>query len=168
MIRDNPNVSLGIDVSSLYTRSIALKDNYYTERKDMLAYTSPEFKNLETLTKIFIIPARQNQFIREGFFKNAPVRRIAIAMNTNTAFTWLDAQNAFWYQQCDRRQTKNLRGGQPVLDFDAADNCRLYLTTLKELNFHEDIPTIPIDNLKDHYVPVFDFTSRQDATENCH
>ena len=48
MIRDNPNVSLGIDVGSLYTKSIVLKDNYYKERKDMLAYTSPEFKNLDS------------------------------------------------------------------------------------------------------------------------
>ena len=30
-----------------------------------------------------------------------------------------------------------------------------------------DIPSIPIDNFKDHYVLVFDLTSMQDATENC-
>ena len=27
---------------------------------------------------------------------------------------------------------------------------------------------IPIDNFKDHYVLVFDLTSMQDATKNCH
>ena len=37
--------------------------------------------------KIFVIPARQNQFIQESIFNKAPVRRIAIAMNTNSAFT---------------------------------------------------------------------------------
>ena len=36
------------------------------------------------------------------------------------------------------------------------------------MNFRDDIPSIPIDNFKDHYVPVFDLTAMQDATENCH
>ena len=36
------------------------------------------------------------------------------------------------------------------------------------MNFPDDIPSIPIDNFKDHYVPVFDLTAMQDATENCH
>ena len=36
------------------------------------------------------------------------------------------------------------------------------------MNFQDDIPSIPIDNFKDHYVLVFDLTSMQDATENCH
>ena len=42
---------------------------------------------------------------------------------------------------------------------------------MKAMNFQDDIPSIPIDNFKDHYVLVvllFDLTSRQDATENCH
>ena len=34
------------------------------------------------------------------------------------------------------------------------------------MNFQDDIPSIPIDNFKDHYVLVFDLTSMQDATEN--
>ena len=36
------------------------------------------------------------------------------------------------------------------------------------MNSQDDIPSIPIDNFKDHYVLVFDLTSMQDATENCH
>ena len=60
-----------------------------------------------------------------------------------------------------------LRGGQPIVDFDAADNFYLYVTTMKAMNFKDDIASIPIDNFKDHYVLVFDLTSMQDATENC-
>ena len=37
---------------------------------------------------------------------------------------------------------------------------------MKAMNIQEDIPSFPIDNLKDHYVLVFDLTSMQDATEN--
>ena len=39
---------------------------------------------------------------------------------------------------------------------------------MKAIKFQDDIPSIPIDNFKDHYVLVFDLTSMQDATENCH
>ena len=38
---------------------------------------------------------------------------------------------------------------------------------MKAMNFQDDIPTIPIDDLKDHYVLVFDLTSMRDAIENC-
>ena len=37
---------------------------------------------------------------------------------------------------------------------------------MKAQNFQHDIPSIPIDNFKDHYVLVFDLTSMQDVTEN--
>ena len=84
-ISDNPNLSLGIVDCSLYTRRIALKGDYH-KKMDMLAYAPVEYKYLETLAKTFIIPVRQNQFIQENFFKKAPIRRIAIAMNTNSAF----------------------------------------------------------------------------------
>ena len=89
-------------------------------------------------------------------------------MNTNSAFTGSNTENPFWYEQFDLRENRILRGGQPIVDFDAADNCRLFVTTMKAMNFQDDIPSIPIDNFKDHYVLVFDLTSLQDATENCH
>ena len=159
MISDNPNVSLGIVDCSLYTLGIALNDDYHKKRMDMLAYIPVEFNYFETLAKTFITPARQNQFIQENIFNNAPVRRIAIAMNTNSAITGSYAENPFWYQQFDLRQIEILRRGQPIVDFDAADNCCLYVTTMKAMNFQDDIPSIPIDNFKDHYVLVFDLTS---------
>ena len=168
MNSDNPNVSLGIVDCSLYSRRIALKDDYHKKRMDMLAYAPVEYNSLETLAKTFIIPARQNQFIQENNFDNAPVRRIAIAMNINSALTEYYTENPFWYQQFDLRQIRKHRGGQPIVDFDAADKCRLYVSTMKAMSFQDDIPSVPIDNFKDHYVLVFDLTSMQDATENCH
>ena len=167
MISDNPNVSPGVVDCSLYSRRIVLKDDYHKKRLDMLAYTPVEFNYLETLAKTSIIPSRQKQFTRENIFKNAPVCRSAIATNTNSAFTGSYPENPFWYQQTDLRQSRKLRGGRPIVDFDAADNCRLYVTTMKAMNFQDDIPSITIDNFKDHHVIVFDFTSMQDATENC-
>ena len=103
-------------------------------------------------TKVIAI----SRFSRDN---NAPVRRIAIAMNKNSAFTGSYTENPFWYQQFELRKIRILRGGQPIVDFDAADNCRLYVTTMKAMNFQDDIPSIPIDNFKDQYVLVFDLTS---------
>ena len=100
---------------------------------DKPAYTPVDFNYLETLAKTFIIPARQNQFIQENFFNNAPVRRIAITMNTNSAFTGSYTENPFGYQQFDRRQIRIFRGGQPIVDFDAADNSLLPLTMFQPL-----------------------------------
>ena len=168
MISDNPNVSLGIVACSPYTRRIALKDDYHKKRMDMLAYTPVEFNYLETLAKTFTIPARQNQFIQENIFNNAPVRRIAIAMNTNTAFTGSYTENPFGYQQFELRQIRILRGGQPNVDFDSADDSHLCVNTMKTMNLQDDIPSTPTHNFKDHYVLVFDLTSMEDATENCH
>ena len=36
------------------------------------------------------------------------------------------------------------------------------------MKFQDDVPSIPIDDFKDHFVLVFDLTSMQDPTENCH
>ena len=39
---------------------------------------------------------------------------------------------------------------------------------MKAMNLQDDLPSIPNDNFKDHYVLLFDLTSMEDATENCH
>ena len=89
-------------------------------------------------------------------------------MNTNTAFNGSFNENPFWYQQLDVRQIRILSGGQPIVDFNAADICRVYVTTMKAMNFQDDIPSSPFDTFKDHYVLAFALISMQDATEKCH
>ena len=86
-------------------------------------------------------------------------------MNTILAFAWWYTENPIPYQKFDLRETKLLRGGQPTVDFDAADKSGLYVTTMKTMNFQDDIPSIPIDIFKDHYVLVFELNSIKDATE---
>ena len=86
-------------------------------------------------------------------------------MNTNSAITGPYTESPLWYQQIDLKQIKKLRRGQPIVDFDAADNGRLCVTTMEALNFQDAIRSIRIDNRKDHYVLVFDLTSMQDATK---
>ena len=168
MISENPIVNLGIVDCSLHTRRVMLKEDYHKKRMSQLAYAPVEYNYMETLAKTFIIPARQNQLIQENLFNNAPIRRIAIAMKSNSAFTGSFAENPFWYQQFNLRDIRILRGGQPIVHHDTTDNCRSYVTTMKAMNFQDDFPSIPVENFEDHYVVVFDLTSMQDATEHCH
>ena len=123
---------------------------------------------METLAKTFILPVRQIQFIQENIFNNAPICRTAIAMISNSAFTGSFSESPFLYQQFILIDIKILRGGQPIVHHEPTDNCRLYATTMKAMNFQDGNPSIPVDNFKEHYVLVFDLTSMQDATEHCH
>ena len=123
---------------------------------------------MEILATIYIIPAWQNQFISENIFNNAPIRRIAIAMMSNSAFIGSFAENLFWYQKFILRDIRTLRGGQPIVHHDTTDNWRLSVTTMKAMNFHDNFSSLPLDNFKNHYVLMFDLTLMQDATEHCH
>ena len=168
MISNIPNVSSGIVDCSLYTRRVIFTEDSHKKRRSQLAYAPVEYNYKETLAKTYVLPARQNQFIQENIFNNAPIRRIAIAKNSNSAFTGSLTENPFWYHQFNLRDLRILRGGQPFVHHDTTDNCLLYVTTMKAKNFQDDIPSIPVDNFKDHFVLVFDLTSMQDATEHSH
>ena len=74
MISENPNVSFGIVDCSLYTRRLILSEDYHKKRMSQLAYAPVEYNYMETLAKTSHIPARQNQFIQENIFNNAPIR----------------------------------------------------------------------------------------------
>ena len=144
MISDNPNVRLGIVDCSLYFRRFALEDDHHKERMYMLAYTTIECNYLETLAKthhscrIKSVPQKKN------IFNNAPLLRIDIAMSTFSGFIGSYTENPFWHQKFDLRQIRILRGGQPIVVFDATYNCRLYVTTMKAMNFQDDIPEFPL------------------------
>ena len=57
---------------------------------------------------------RQNQFIQENIFNNAPIRRVAIALKKNSASTGSFTENPFWYQQFDLKQFRIDRGGSQL------------------------------------------------------
>ena len=61
--------------------------------------------------------------MKKTFLNNAPIRRIAIVMKTTAAFTESSTENPFSCQHFDLRHLGKLKGCQPIVDFDAADNC---------------------------------------------
>ena len=73
---DNPNVSLWVVQYSLYTRRVALKEDYHEKRIEMSAHTLVKYHHLETFARTFTIPARQYHLLQEINFNNAPDHRI--------------------------------------------------------------------------------------------
>ena len=168
MISKNPDVSLGIVDCSIYTGRVMLQEDNHKKRLAQLARAPVEYNYKETMAKTYIIPARKSQFIQGDRSNNAFIRRIAIAMKSKPTFTSSFAENPFWYEQFNLTGIRILRGGQPTVHHNMTYNCRLYVTTMKTMNFQDATPSIPIENFKDHYVLIFDLTAMQDATENCH
>ena len=123
---------------------------------------------METIARTFIIPSRQNQFIQDNVFNNAPIRRIAVAMNTNLAVAGSFHENPFNYQQFHMRELRIIRGGRAIISLDTTSPCRPYVTTRKAMHFIEDFPALPMEDFQNHYILVFDLTSLQDAAEQLH
>ena len=124
----------------------------------MLKYIPAEINYFETLEKNSIILDTQKQFVQEKVSNVATVCRITATMNTNSEFTRSCTRSSFWYQHFDLRQKRKLKKCQPFVAFDATNNCRLIVTTMKPRNFHDHIFTIPTRFSKNHYVLLFDLT----------
>ena len=92
-----------------------------------------QFNYRETIARTFIIPSRQNQFIQESMFNNAPIRRKAVAMKTNSAVAGSFHGNPFNYQQFHLRELRVFRGERANVSLDTTSPCRPYVTTMKEM-----------------------------------
>ena len=143
-----------------------LTEDFHRKRMSQLADAPVEYNYMETMAKTQIIHAGQNQFIQEKIFNNAPIRRKTIAMNSNSVLTGFFAEDPFWYQPLIVKDNRILGEGQTTVHHDTRDKCRLYVTTMKAMNFQEDIPSSPGGNFKDHYVLMFHLISIQDASEH--
>ena len=104
MLSDNPNVSLKIVDCSLFTRRILVAEPNHQYLQWNLEREPAQYNYMETIARTFIIPSRQNQFIPENVFNNAPIRRIAVAMNINSAGAGSFHENPFNYQQFHLRE----------------------------------------------------------------
>ena len=98
MLSDNPKVSLKIDDCSLFTRRVLVAEPNHHYLQWNLKRDSAHCNYMETIARTFIISSRQNHFIQENVFNNAPIRRIAVAMNTNLPVAASFYEKPFNYQ----------------------------------------------------------------------
>ena len=82
---------------------------------------------METIARTFIIPPRQNQFILEFIFISAPIRRVAVAMNTISAAAGSFHENPLSYQQFHLRELRIIGAGKAIVSLDTTSPCRPYV-----------------------------------------
>ena len=162
------NVSLKIVDCSLFTRRILVAEPNNQNLQWNLERKPAHYNYLETIARTFIIPSRQNQFIQENVSNNAPIRRIAVAMNTNLAVGGYFHENRFNYQQLHLRELRIIRGGRAFISLDTTSTCRPYLTTRKTMQFNEDFSALTMELSQNHCILVFNLTSLKDAAEQLH
>ena len=168
MISYNLHVSPKVLDCSLFKRRVVVNEVYHQTIKYQLTHQPACYNFMETIAGKFITPSGQNQFIQKNVLSNAPTRRIAIAMNTNSLFIGHFQENPFHYQKFGLREQIIVRGGRAIVSVDTTNECRAYLTTMQAMNFNEEIPALPNNLFQNHYVLVFDLTSLQDVGENIH
>ena len=112
MLSDNPNSSLKIVDYSLFKRRILVFEPNLQNLQWNLEREPAQYKHMKTIARTFIIPSCQNQFIQENKIDNAPVRRIAVAMNIISAVAGCFQENPFSYQQFHLRELENIRCGR--------------------------------------------------------
>ena len=77
-----------------------------------------QYNFMKTIDRTFIIPSRQNQFIREHIFIKAPMRKITVAMNTHSDVARFFHENFINYQLFYLRKIKVIPGGTAVVSLD--------------------------------------------------
>ena len=168
MISYNPHVPLKVLDCSLFTRRVVVNEVNHQTIKYHLTDQPACYNFMETIARTFIILSGQIQFIQENVFNNAPIRRIAIAMNTISAFTGLFKKILSIIRLLVSRELRIVRGGRAIVPVDTTNDCRVYVTTMKAMNFNEEIPALPNNLFQNHYVLIFCLSSLQDAGENIH
>ena len=98
---------------------------------------------METIARTFIIQSRQNQLIDGTVFNKATIRRISVAMITNSGAAGSFHKNLFNYQKFNLRELEVIRGGRAYFSLDTTSPCRPYITTMKAMQFNEDFLALP-------------------------
>ena len=145
MISYNLNGGFEIVDCLFYTRCFALRDDRH-QKTHMCSYTKVEFNYTLILAKTFIIPVGPNNLIQKMFLT------LLQFASFNSVLTRPFTESSFQCHEFDLAQISEIRGGQPIVDFNAADNCRLNVKTRKSTKLQGDFPSFLIDNFKDHYV----------------
>ena len=115
MLSDSPNVRLKNVDCSLYTRKILVAGPNHQYLKCNLKREPAHYDYMKTIARTFIIPSRQNQFFQEIVFNNASIRRIAVAMNRNSAVAGSFHESPFSYQQFHLRELRIIRGEEQLV-----------------------------------------------------
>lgn len=154
--------------ANLYVRKMTVTDHVYSAIETTLSKTPALYRYTEILPKTFLISSRVKSWDQEDIFNREPIRRFAIAMNTNAAFLGSKTVNPFHYQKFNLDNITVYRNGYPVAGTPllTENDKKLYLNSLEALAFQHHGHGVPYEDYMNHYILVFDLTSTQQASHD--
>ena len=160
--------SVEITNANLFVRKMTVTDSVYTSIERALLKSPAIYEYTEVMPKTFVIPAQQNTWKHEDIFMKEPIRRLAIAMNTNTAFGASNMGNPYNYGKFGLRSITVFRNGIPIVGtpMDTEDVKRAYFKSIQALAYVQSSHDIPLEHYENHFVLVFDLTSTLEASQD--
>ena len=143
LLSHNPNVSLKDVDCSLFPTKILVAEPNHQYLQWNLEREAAQYNYMEIIARIFLIASCQNKFIHESIFNNAPIRRVDVARNTNSAVVGSFHKNPFSYQQFNFRELRISRDGSAIVSLDLTSPCRPYVKTIKAMQFNENFIALP-------------------------
>ena len=104
-------------------------------------------------------------FYRKKTFKNAQIRRLAVALKKtrieNKYVVVSFHENHFNYQQFQLRVLRIIRGRREMVLLDTTSSCRPYVILKKAMQFNEDFPALHREDVQSHLLNflLLDFTT---------
>ena len=127
------------------------------------------YNYIEVLPRNFFATTGVQSWRQEDVFAKEPVRRMILAMSSNTAYLRTNRTNPFYYQKNSAKEIIVYRNGLPIAGtpVSTTDNKRMYYNTLEALDFvFNNSHGISLENYHNHYFMVFDLTSNQGASHD--
>ena len=127
------------------------------------------YNYIEVLPRTFLATTGVQNWRQEDVSAKEPVRRMILAMSSNTAYLGTNRTNQFHYQKFQLNEIIVNRNclpfaGTPV---SAAHNKRIYYNTLEALDFvFNNSYGISLANYHNHYFMAFDLRSTQEASHD--
>ena len=158
-----------ITEANLYVRKMTVTDFVLSSIEKTLLKTPAIYNYIEVLPRTFLATTGVQSWRQEDVFAKEPVRRMILAMSSNTAYLGTNRTNPFHYQKFQLNEIIVYRNGLPIAGtpVSTTDNKRIYYNTLEALDFvFNNSHGISLANYHNHYIMAFDLTSTQEASHD--
>ena len=148
---------------------MTVTDFVLSSTEKTLLKTPAIYNYIEILPRVFLATTGVQSWRQEDVFAKEPVRRMILAMSSNTAYLGTNRTNTFHYQKFQLNEIIVNRNGLPIVGtlVSTTDNKRIYYNTLEALDFvFNNSPGISLANYHNHYIRAFDLKSTQEASHD--
>ena len=158
-----------ITEANLYVRKMTVIDFVLSSIEKTLLKTPAKNNYIEVFSRTFSATTGVQSWRQEDVFAKEPVRRMILAMSSNTAYQATNRTNPFHYQKFQLNEIIVYRNGLPIAgtSVSTTDNKRIYYNTLDALDFvFNNSHGISLANYRNNYIMAFDLTSTQEASHD--